>query len=41
MFASNSRTWEKCDANYFDCGMIVGARQADSSITETADFLGL
>ena len=31
---------KKCDLSVFDRGMIVGARQGDLSISETADLLG-
>jgi len=31
---------KKCDLSDFEHGMVVGARQADLSISETADLLG-
>ena len=34
------RIGEKYDLSDFDHGMIVGARQGDLSISETADHLG-
>ncbi len=31
---------KKCDLSDFECGMVVGARQAGLSISETVDLLG-
>ena len=39
-FRPNDRMGKKCDRSDFDSGMIVGARQGDLSISETADPLG-
>ena len=34
------RIGKKGDLSDFECGMVVGARQAGLSISETADLLG-
>ena len=38
MFTSTIRIGKKCDLSEFDSGMIVGARQADLSISITAEL---
>ena len=37
-FRPNVRLGKKCDLSGFNCGMIVGARQGELSISETADL---
>lgn len=32
---------KKDDLNVFECGVVLGTRQADLSISETADLLGI
>ena len=39
LFRPNVRMGKKCDLSEFDRGMIVGARQGDLSISETAILL--
>ena len=40
LFRPNVRMGKKCDLSNFDRGIIAGARQGGSSISETAKFLG-
>ena len=40
MFKSNIRMWTKFDLSDFHCGMIVGAKMAGWSVSETVNVLG-
>ncbi len=33
--------WKKGDISCFECSMVVGARRAGQSISESADLLGI
>ena len=39
-FKPSIRMGKKADLGDFECGMVVGARRAGLSISETADLLG-